>query len=122
MRAEAAIACGELEAKAALSDLLDLLEDEEAAVRVAAIFALGRLGGKAAQRALAAIAGSDADADADEAEAAELALEEMLFYAGAGTADAPLFESGEEEEGLDDLDPWDDWADDDEDDDLGEYE
>ncbi len=124
MRAEAAIACGELEAKAALSDLLDLLEDEEAAVRMAAIFALGRLGGKVAQRALAAIAGSEADADtnADEAEAAELALEEMLFYAGAGTADAPLFENGEEEEGLDDLDPWDDWADDDEDDDLGEYE
>ncbi len=118
MRAEAAIACGELEAKSALPDLLDLLEDADFTVRVAAIFALGRLGGKSAQRALAAIAASDAD----EAEAAELALEEMLFYAGEDAATLPLIEEADEEEGLDDLDPWDEWADDDEDDDLGEYE
>lgn len=118
MRAEAAIACGELETKSALPDLLDLLEDEDFMVRVAAIFALGRLGGKAAQRALAAIAASEAD----EAEAAELALEEMLFYAGEDATTFPLFEEGDEEEEMDDLDPWDEWADDDEDDDLGEYE
>jgi HEAT repeat protein len=118
MRAEAAIACGELETKSALPDLLDLLEDADFMVRVAAIFALGRLGGKAAQRALAAIAASDAD----EAEAAELALEEMLFYAGEDATTFPLFEEGDEEDELDDLDPWDEWAEDDEDDDLGEYE
>ncbi|HAJ34091.1 MAG TPA: hypothetical protein DCL15_00145 [Chloroflexi bacterium] len=117
MRAEAAVACGELEARSALSDLLALLEDDEQIVRLAAIFALGRLGGKPAHRALTSIAASDTE----EAEAAELALEEMLFYAGE-TADAyPLFEEADAEEEGDDLDPWDDWSDED-DDDLGEYE
>lgn len=117
MRAEAAVACGELEAKTALSDLLTLLEDDESIVRLAAIFALGRLGGKPARRALAEIAASDVE----EAEAAELALEEMLFYAGEDAAAYPLFEDAGEEEELDDLDPWDEWPDDDDDDDLGEY-
>ena len=118
MRAEAAIACVELEVKAALSDLLDLLEDDEPLVRLAAIFALGRLGGKPARRALAGIAASDAE----EAEAAELALEEMLFYAGEDADVFPLFEDADAEEERDELDPWDAWADDDDDDDLGEYE
>jgi hypothetical protein len=117
MRAEAAVACGELEVKAALPDLLDLLEDDEPRVRLAAIFALGRLGGKPARRALAGIAASDAE----EAEAAELALEEMLFYAGEDADVFPLFEDADVEEEHDDLDPWDAWADDDDDDDLGEY-
>jgi HEAT repeat protein len=117
MRAEAAVACGELEAKTALSDLLALLEDDESIVRLAAIFALGRLGGKPARRALAEIAASDVE----EAEAAELALEDMLFYAGEDAATYPLFEDAGEEEEFDDLDPWDEWSDDDDDDDLGEY-
>ncbi len=118
MRAEAAVACGELEAKTALPDLLTLLEDDESSVRLAVIFALGRLGGKPARRALAGIAASDDE----EAEAAELALEEMLFYAGEDANIYPLFEDADEEEAFDDLDPWDEWADDDDDDDLGEYE
>jgi HEAT repeat protein len=46
IRAEAARACGELEAGAALHDLLDLLFDEDRQVRLAAIFALGRIGGR----------------------------------------------------------------------------
>lgn len=117
MRAEAAVACGELEAKSSLPDLLALLEDDEGSVRLAAIFALGRLGGKPARRALAGIAASDAE----ESEAAELALEEMLFYAGEDADAYPLFEDTDAEEELDDLDPWDGWADDDDDDDLGEY-
>jgi len=116
MRAEAAIACGELEAKAALSDLLDLLADDEQPVRLAAIFALGRIGGKQARRALEEIAASDDE----EALEAELALEDMLFYTGADAAAIPLFDEREDEDVLDDLDPWDDW--DDDDDDLGEYE
>ena len=116
MRAAAAVACGELEAKAAVSDLLDLLEDPELPVRLAAIFALGRIGGKEARRALEGIAASDED----EAEAAEVALEEMLFYAGPDAAALSLFDENEDEESLDDLDPWDAWPDDD-DDDFGEY-
>lgn len=117
MRAEAAVACGELEVRSALSDLLALLEDDEQMVRLAAIFALGRLGGKPAHRALSSIAASDTE----EAEAAELALEEMLFYAGENADAYPLFEEADAEDDFDDLDPWDDWSDDDEDD-LGEYE
>lgn len=116
MRTEAAIACGELEAKAALSDLLDLLADDELPVRQAAIFALGRIGGKQARRALEEIAASDAD----EAIDAELSLEDMLFYTGIDADTIPLFDENEDEDVLDDLDPWDDW--DDDDDDLGEYE
>ncbi len=118
MRAEAAVACGELEARAALSDLLALLDDDEQMVRLAAIFALGRLGGKPAHRALSSIAASSSE----EAEAAELALEEMLFYAGEAADAYPLFEEADDEEDFDDLDPWDAWSDDDDDDDLGEYE
>jgi len=116
MRAEAAIACGELEAKAALSDLLDMLGDDEQQVRLAAIFALGRIGGKQARRALEELA---AGAD-EESLAAELALDDMLFYTGADAAAIPLFDETEDEDVLDDLDPWDEW--DDDDDDLGEYE
>jgi HEAT repeat protein len=120
MRTEAALACGELEAKAALSDLLDLLADDEEMVRLAAIFALGRIGGKEARRGLEELAAGDDDG----AEAAELALEEMLFYTGADAMTSALFEEGEDEDALDDLDPWDDWEDDDDDADeyLGEYE
>ncbi len=107
IRAEAAWACGELEAQQALGDLLLLLEDEEAQVRLAAIAALGRIGGSEATEALRFVAASG-EADLDEAErevmqldqarfdesaitfsaeevaAAELALEELSFYNDAG--------------------------------------
>lgn len=116
MRVEAALACGELEAKAALSDLLELLSDSERSVRLAAIFALGRLGGKQARRVLEEFAAGEGE----EAQAAEMALEEMLFYAGAEAMAIPLFDE-EEEEDFDEIDPWEAWEDD-EDEDLGEYE
>lgn len=118
MRAEAAVACGELEAKAALPDLLELLDDDEQMVRLAAIFALGRLGGQRARSALEAIAAGE---DVFETQAAEMALEEMLFYTGADAAAIPLYEEADDEDLLEDVDPWDEWPDDD-DDDLGEYE
>ncbi len=114
MRAAAARTCGELEAKAALSTLLDLLEDDEEPVRLSVIFALGRLGGKQARQALEQLAASDRV----EASAAELALEEMLFYTGADAVRISLYDEAEDEDVLDDLDPWDSWEDDE---DLGEY-
>lgn len=119
MRAEAATACGELETKAALSDLLDLLNDDEQVVRLSAIFALGRIGGQRARRALEAIAAGE---DVYEAQAAEMALAEMLFYTGTDATIIPLYDEADDEELLDDVDPWDEWPDDDDDDDLGEYE
>jgi len=118
IRAEAATACGELEAKAALPDLLELLDDEEQIVRLSAIFALGRLGGQRARNALKTIAAGE---DADEAQAAEMALEEMLFYTGTDAAAIPLFDEVDDTEEFEDVDPWDEWPDEDEDD-LGEYE
>jgi hypothetical protein len=90
VRAEAARACGELEARAAVEDLLVLLTDEEKSVRLAAIFALGRLGGRDAEDALNTMLLSD---DEDEVEAAEEALEEVVFF---GKADEiPLYDEVE---------------------------
>lgn len=97
MRAEAALAAGELEIKAARPRIIALLADGELAVRLAAIDALGHLGGKAARDALRTVAD---EADEEEAEAAEIALDEMLFYDEVGAL--PLVE-GDEEEDLDDL-------------------
>lgn len=77
MRAEAARAAGELELKAALPDLIALVEDDALLVRLAAIEALGHVGGKEARDLLRSIAN---DADVEEMQAAENALEEMLFF------------------------------------------
>jgi HEAT repeat protein len=116
MRAEAAIACGELEARAALDDLLDLLGDRDENVRLASIFALGRIGGPDASDALEMIAAGD---NAVEAEAAEQALEEMQFYAEVNAF--PLFDESQDEEEEWDVDPSDEWYEMDERA-LGEYE
>ena len=99
VRAEAAYAVGELEATAALPELLELAEDEDATVRLAAICALGHLGGREARALLQRISGS---ADSVEAAAADDALEEMAFYAGAEAQTAPLFDADEP----DDDDDW----------------
>lgn len=76
MRAEAAIACGELENKAAVTELIGLLADEEQTVRLSSIYALGRIGGKQARTALRHVA---AGSESEEAQAAEEALDEILF-------------------------------------------
>ena len=103
MRAAAARACGELEARDALRDLIDLLGDESKAVRMAAIFALGRVGGREAREMLNAMSESE---DADEAQAAATAVEEALFY---GDAEAmPLFDETQES-WKDDPDDWEAW-------------
>ncbi len=89
MRYEAARACGELEASAALSALIDLIEaDPDPEVQGMAIWALGHIGGKEARRVLEACCESE-----DEAlsQAAEEALEELDFL--GGHLDLLLFES-----------------------------
>lgn len=91
MRAAAARACGELEHREALSDLFELLSDEEKEVRLAVLFALGRLGGKDAVEILTAAATSE---DEEEAAMAEDALEESLFYANS---DIALFDESQAE-------------------------
>jgi HEAT repeat protein len=89
MRYEAARACGELEASAALSALIYLIEaDPDPEVQEMAIWALGRIGGKEARRVLEACCESE-----DEAvrQAAEEALDELDFL--GGHLDLLLFES-----------------------------
>lgn len=102
IRAAAARACGELEAHAALEDLLALLIDEDKNVRLSAIFALGHIGGDEAEEALNALLESD---DPDEVTAAEDALEEVVFFADPNAI--PLFDESEDEwEADDDPDDW----------------
>jgi HEAT repeat protein len=89
MRYEAARACGELEASAALPALIYLIEaDPDPEVQEMAIWALGRIGGKEARRVLEACCESE-----DEAlrQAAEEALDELDFL--GGPLDLLLFES-----------------------------
>jgi HEAT repeat protein len=89
MRYEAARACGELEALAALSALIGLIEaDPDPEVQEMAVWALGRIGGKEARRVLEACCESE-----DEAlrQAAEEALDELDFL--GGHFDLFLFES-----------------------------
>ncbi len=102
MRTEAARACGELEVQKAERELIELIADEEQTVRLAAIFAIGRLGGRRAQDILRNVA--HGEAESAEAEAAELALEELLFYGDDERVE--LFDEKEEEDDSWDIDPW----------------
>jgi HEAT repeat protein len=115
MRGEAAIACGELEARAARGELIALLQDDEQFVRLAAISALGQIGGKAAQEALRNMRESE---DPVEIEAADLALEELLFL-----QDDQEISLYDEDELLDEWDqePWDQPYDADDEGDWGDY-
>lgn len=113
MRAAAALATGALENRAAVPDLTELLADEELDVKLAAIAALGQIGGKEARELLEAVRLSD---DPDEVEAADLALEEVMF--AAGEEDVFLFD--EDTDAWDD-EPWTRWREQD-DADLGAYD
>jgi len=99
----------------ALNDLLMLLEDRVQSVRLAAIFALGRIGGKAATNAVSMLVASE-DTPPEELEAAKFALEEMPFATADGIS------AFDEDLAIDDeweIEPWDAW---DDDVDLGLYE
>lgn len=91
MRYEAARACGELELKEAVPTLARLTNDADREVQGAAIWALGRIGGRRARRVLQACCESD---DEILAEASEEALSELEF--AEGVFEIPLY--GEEEE------------------------
>jgi HEAT repeat protein len=108
-----------LGAKSAAEDVSALLQDTDERVRLAAIVALGRIGGPVAQDALETMLLSESPL---EQEAADAALEEMQFF---DQMDAiSLFDEldVEDEEEWEDSDD-DEWYDEiDEDDDLGEYE
>jgi HEAT repeat protein len=77
LRFEAARACAELEADDAVPRLIELTRDDDAQVRLAAVEALGRIGGNEAKQALQECRDGPDDA---MSEAAEDALDEMKFW------------------------------------------
>ncbi len=103
MRFEAARACGELELRDAVPSLAALMEDEDVEVRQAALWALGRIGGREARRILLKYAESPEEAIR---EAAEAALEELAF--GEDALRFTVYElEGEDEDDEDDMAFWD---------------
>jgi HEAT repeat protein len=79
MRYEAARAAGELEIGLAVPRLGEMALEADREVQSMAIWALGRIGGRRAQRVLEGIRDGD---DRISAEAAEEALEELVFSSG----------------------------------------
>jgi HEAT repeat protein len=104
MRYEAARACGKLAIEAALSTLIDLVEDVDPEVRDAAIWSLGQIGGDESRRVLEAC--QQADSEAVRA-AASAALRELEFLHGDIGAILfpfePGMDEGDWEEGEEDL-------------------
>ncbi len=78
VRYEAARAAGALELSAAVGDLAELTKDADIEIRLAAVTALGEIGGGEARRTLRQLASSG---DAAMREAAEEALEVLRFNA-----------------------------------------
>lgn len=76
MRFEAAASAGELRLGSAVRSLISLMDDPDSSVREAAALALGKIGGKEAQRALHRAAETEEDR---LAEVAREALEELAF-------------------------------------------
>ncbi len=118
MRAAAAQACGELETKAALEQLIELVSDESHAVKVAAILALGRIGGRDAREVLEAVR---LDEEEELVETADFALEELMFFASEESDLSLLEENDDVQDDWDDIEPWHRGHDLDESD-LGTYE
>jgi HEAT repeat protein len=77
VRAEAASAAGELEIKAAVSKLLELLEDVDLDVRMASIWSLSQIGGLGVRKALENIL--ETTDDDEEANQIDKALENLDF-------------------------------------------
>jgi HEAT repeat protein len=77
IRAEAASAAGELEIKSARPLLLELLEDSDIDVRMAAIWALSQVGGKGVRRTLEKLL--ETTDDDEEADQIDKALENLDF-------------------------------------------
>ena len=94
MRLEAVRAAGELELREATSDLHDLLEDSLQAIRHAAIWSLGQLGGAKAAEILASLL--EEGQDSDEEELIQDALDHLAFL--DGTRDFLLINLDEDED------------------------
>jgi HEAT repeat protein len=87
MRYEAARACGELEARASVPRLAELIDDPDPEVQEITLWALGQIGGDAARRLLETCCTQE---DEIIRSAAEAALEELVFM--HGQLDFPFYE------------------------------
>jgi len=109
VRAEAASAAGELVIKSAVSSLLQMLDDSDLDVRMAAIWALSQLGGKDVRNALEKML--NATDDEEEANLLENALDNLDFTEDLSTiALLDITHSGEDDEDLFTEDEIDDFA------------
>jgi len=80
LRAEAARAAGELELAESVLDLVDLTEDADEDVRMAAIWSLSQIGGDKARRTLESLLRESRDDD--ETDFLETALDNLAFTDG----------------------------------------
>ncbi len=95
VRAEAASSAGELEIKASIPMLLELLEDSDLDVRMASVWALSQVGGHAVRRALEKLL--ETTDDNEEANQIDNALENLDFT--EEMRDLALLELGEDGNG-----------------------
>ena len=93
---EAARAAGELELSEALSGLLDLLDDEDSEVRLAAAWSLSQIGGREAADALEGLL--ERSDDEDEIDLIENALENLAFTEELGELNLLDFSSDDLED------------------------
>ena len=93
---EAARAAGELELSEALSELLDLLDDEDSEVRLAAAWSLSQIGGREAADALEGLL--ERSDDEDEIDLIENALENLAFTEELGELNLLDFSSDDLED------------------------
>jgi HEAT repeat protein len=77
MRYEAATACGEMEAEAAVPRLIELTDDVDTEVQLAAIQALGKIGGGQARKCLEGLLSHPRESVCEVAGEAIATLDEM---------------------------------------------
>jgi HEAT repeat protein len=98
VRTEAARAAGELELAAARKPLMELLQDPDEDVRMAAIWSLSQVGGQGVREILEAL--QEETDDDDEAEYLENALDNLAFTEDMGLFS--MFNLSDDETGADD--------------------
>jgi HEAT repeat protein len=100
MRYEAARAAGELELKPALQRLAELAYEDDIEIQEMAIWALGEIGGKAANQVLANLA--ELAEVTDDLELADAVAEAQAAATLVGEDSLPLFDFGDLDDELDD--------------------
>jgi HEAT repeat protein len=110
MRYEAARACGELQIAGAVARLSRMTADTDAEVKLAAVWALGQIGGPESRRVLEICAEMGDEALRDAARAALDEIEYMEEDIDLSLYDLDLHDEEDEDEplGLEDLDDWED--------------